>query len=101
MPPAPHDARLRNDQTPAGRSPGRSMNPTDPRRTRAILCFGLGPMVGALVDAVEAFDPHEPIPFPSTAATHLREFQYRVRDFRVSELIDALNGAYCKQNPRG
>lgn len=65
------------------------------------LGLGLGPMVGGLGDAVEAFDPQEPITFLSTAATRMREFQYRVRDVRVRELIDALKGAYCQRNPRG
>ena len=65
------------------------------------LGLGLGPMVGAFRDAVETFDPNEPGALLATAATRLREFQYRVRDLRVSDLIDTVTIAYWKQTPKG
>ncbi len=112
MPLARHDSRRRSDQTARWAVTGARR--TRPRRTGQPTRFlviagclglalgvGLGPMVGALGDAVEVFDPHEPITFLSTAARRQREFQFRVRDFRVSELIDAIKGAYCPRSPRG
>lgn len=112
MPQAQHDSRLRDGQTARWVVPGARHEPhrhkAQPMRFLVVagclgltLGLGLGPMVGALGDAVETFDPNEPGTLLSTAATRLREFQYRVRDFRVSELIDAIKGAYCQRNPRG
>ena len=65
------------------------------------LGLGLGPMVGAFRDAVETFDPNKPGALLATAATRLREFQYRVRDLRVSDLIETVTTAYWKQTPKG
>jgi hypothetical protein len=58
-------------------------------------------MVGAPRDAVETFDPNEPGALLATAATRLREFQYRMGEFRLSDLIGTVKTAYWKQNRKG
>jgi len=65
------------------------------------LGLGLGPMVGAPRDAVETFDPNEPGALLATAATRLREFQYRMGECRLSDLIGTVKTAYWKQNRKG
>lgn len=61
---------------------------------------GLGPMVGALVDASQSSPPTAPGAFLATAATRLREFQYRVGDLRARDLIATVAPICPKQDPR-
>lgn len=112
MPQGQHDLRFREDRTARqGVTRARYEPQRHKGRHKSVLVvagclgltlgLGLGPMVGAFRDAVQTFDPNEPGALLATAATRLREFQYRVRDLRVSDLIDTVTTAYWKQTPKG
>ena len=112
MPHVQPDVRLREDQTARWWI---TRTPHKPHRRKArhktflvvagflglTLGLGLGPMVGALGDAVETFDPHEPTTLLSRAARHLRNFQSRVSDLRMRDLIETVTTAYWKHTPKG
>lgn len=112
MPQGQHDVRFRADRT-ARRGVTRTryelQRPKARHKTVLVVAgclgltlgLGLGPMVGAFRDAVETFDPNKPGALLATAATRLREFQYRVRDLRVSDFIETVTTAYWKQTPKG
>ena len=63
------------------------------------LGFGLGPIVGALVDASRSAPPTETGALFATAATRLREFQYGVTKLRVGILFDMFATRNVQSNP--
>ncbi len=104
MPQVPHQPRLRDDRSghwAVTRAPQAPRRHTVRHMTLLvvagalglILGVGLGPMVGALVDASHSTPPTEPGAFLTTAAIRLREFQYRVSTVSVRDLIDTVTPA--------
>jgi hypothetical protein len=60
---------------------------------------GLGPIVGAFVDASRSAPPTAPGAILATAATRLREFQYSVIKLRMGNLVDMVATGNVKSNP--
>ncbi len=104
MPQPPHQARLRDNRSGrwAVTRPPQAPQQHTIRHVALlvmagvlglILGVGLGPIVGAVIDASSSTRANEPGMFLATAATRLREFQYRVSAVSVGDLIDTVTPA--------
>ena len=63
-------------------------------RIALALAFGLGLLIATADDFLEPFDPYRTATLFSIVASHLHAVQSYVRDFRVSELLDAATAGF-------